>query len=103
MTNDSHIDLDRLLKLRLVVARTGEMDVAKWWNTKGQLGRLGARAVSRGLPRTHAFARARSVFAVADHRCAEIFNPPSCVTLWRLPESIEEAFDARWEHWLGNA
>src|SRR5690606_36160691 len=23
-----------------------------------------------------------------------------CVTLWRLPESVEEAFDARWEHWL---
>jgi len=25
------IDLDRLLKLRLVVARFGEMDLAKWW------------------------------------------------------------------------
>ena len=35
------IDLDRLLKLRLVVARFGEMDLAKWWNTRGQLGRLG--------------------------------------------------------------
>jgi hypothetical protein len=28
------IDLDRLLKLRLLVARFGEMDLAKWWNTK---------------------------------------------------------------------
>ena len=25
------------------------------------------------------------------------------MTLWRLPESIEEEFDARWEHWLDNA
>jgi hypothetical protein len=25
------------------------------------------------------------------------------VTLWRLPENIEEEFDARWEHWLDNA
>ena len=40
--NSPSIDLDRLLRLRLVVARFGEMDLAKWWNTKGQLGRLGA-------------------------------------------------------------
>ena len=97
------IDLDRLLKLRLVVARFGEMDIAKWWNTKGQLGRLGAAALRRGFPRTHHFAQARAVFAVAAHRCAEVFDPPKCVTLWHLPEAIEEEFDTRWEHWLDNA
>lgn len=97
------LDLDRLLKLRLLVARYGEMDLAKWWNTKGQLGRLGALALRRGFPRTHRFAQARSVFAVAAHRCAEVFDPPGCVTLWRLPEAIEEEFDARWEHWLDHA
>lgn len=97
------IDLERMLKLRLVVARFGEMDLAKWWNTKGQLGRLGAAALRRGFPRTHRFAQARSVFAVAAHRCAEVFEPPGCVTLWRLPEVVEEAFDGRWEHWLDHA
>lgn len=97
------IDLDRLLKLRVVVARFGEMDNAKWWNTKGQLGRLGAAALQRGFPRTHHFAQARSVFAVAAHRCAEVFDPPGSVTLWRLPETVEEEFDARWEMWLDNA
>jgi hypothetical protein len=97
------IDYDRLLKLRLVVARFGEMDIAKWWNTRGQLGGLGAAALRRGFPRTHHFAQARSVFAVAAHRCAEVFDPPESVTLWRLPEVIEEEFDARWEHWLDNA
>src|SRR5262249_31520618 len=97
------IDLDRLLKLRLVVARFGEMDLAKWWNTKGQLGHLGALALRRGFPRTYYFAQARSVFAVASHRCAEVFDPPGCVTLWRLPEALEEEFEMRWEHWLDNA
>jgi hypothetical protein len=97
------IDLDRLLKLRLVVARFGEMDLVKWWNTKGQLGTLGRAALRRGFPRTHSFAQARSVFAVAAHRCTEVFEPPGCVTLWRLPEATEEEFDARWEHWLDNA
>ncbi len=102
MTSTS-VDLDRLLKLRLVVARFGEMDLAKWWNTKGQLGRLGAAALRRGFPRTHRFAQARSVFAVAAHRCSEVFEPPGCVTLWRLPEPTEEEeFDARWDHWLDN-
>lgn len=100
---NTDIDLDRLLKLRLMVARFGEMDLAKWWNTKGQLGRLGAVALRRGFPRTHRFAQARSVFAVAAHRCNEVFEPPGCVTLWRLPEAVEEDFDARWEHWLDNA
>jgi hypothetical protein len=97
------IDLDRLLKHRLVVARFGEMDIAKWWNTKGQLSRLAASALRRGFPRTHHFAQARSVFAVAARRCAEVFNPPGCVTLWRLPESIEEELNRRWEYWLDNA
>jgi hypothetical protein len=97
------MDLDRLLKLRLVVARFGEMDLARWWNTKGQLGRLGAMALSRGFPRTHYFAAAKSVFAVAAHRCKEVFDPPDCVTLWSLPPSIEEEFDARWENWVDDA
>jgi hypothetical protein len=101
--NDHTIDLDRLLRLRLVVARFGEMDIAKWWNTKGQLGQLGATALRRGFPRTHHFAQARSVFAVAAHRCSEVFEPPGCVTLWRLPEAVEEEFDTRWEHWLDRA
>ena len=103
--NAAPIDLDRLLKLRLVVGRFGEMDQAGWWNTKEQLGALGADVLSRGFPRTHHFAQARSVFAVAAHRCAEVFNPPEyvTVTLWRLPEAIEEQFDAQWEHWLDHA
>jgi hypothetical protein len=36
------IDLNRLLKLRVLVARFGEMDLARWWNTKGRLGKFGA-------------------------------------------------------------
>jgi hypothetical protein len=97
------LNFDRLLKLRLVVARFGEMDLAKWWNTRGQLGGLGTAAIRRGLPRTHYFAQARSVFAVAAHRCGEIFDPPNSVTLWRLPEPIEEEFEAKWERWLDQA
>ena len=33
----------------------------------------------------------------------EIFDPPDSVTLWRLPEAIEEEFEAKWEHWLDRA
>jgi hypothetical protein len=79
------------------------MDIAKWWNTRGQLGRMGTLALRRGFPRTHYFAQARSVFAVAGNRCREVFAPPTGVTLWNLPQEIEEEFEARWEHWLDNA
>jgi len=97
------INLDLLLKLRIVIGRYGEMDLARWWNTKGQLGRLGTAALRRGFPRTHYFAQARSVFAVAANRCKEIFDPPGSVTLGHLDEQTEEAFDVRWEHWLDHA
>jgi hypothetical protein len=89
-----------LLKLRLAVARFGEMDCAKWWNTKGMLSRLGESAVGRGLPKTHLFARARAVFAVAGQRCDEIFNPPDSYTLWRLPAETEDELEDTWARCL---
>lgn len=100
------IDFDRLLRLRLVVARYGEMDAARWWNTgdaarrTALLGRAGSVLMSRGFPRTHRFAQARLVFEVARVRCAEVFDPPGCITLWNLPPAIEDRFDARWAQWL---
>jgi hypothetical protein len=97
------LDFEHLLKLRLVVGRVGEMDLTGWWNTRGQLSRLGTSAIRRGFPRTHHFAQARSVFAVAAFRCREVFNPPHSVTLWQLPEAVEEEFETHWERWLDQA
>lgn len=94
------IDLDRLLSLRLIVARHGEMDRAAWWNTRGMLGSHGAIALKRGLPRTHRFTQARVVFTVARSRCQELFDPPGCVTLWKLPAELEDQFDERWHTWI---
>ena len=94
------IDFDRLLKLRLVVARTGEMDLLGWWNTKGALGKLGRSVYQRGFPRTAPFAQARAVFAVAQARTRELWNPPACATLWNLPPQIEDEFDDQWQRWL---
>jgi hypothetical protein len=96
------IDLDRLLKLRLVVARYGEMDCAGWWNTNAMLGRFGGIALARGLPRTHRFAQARVVFEVARSRCEELFHAPGSVTLWHVPAELEDAFDEHWQVWLGD-
>ncbi len=93
-------DIDRIAKLRFVVARFGEMDRAKWWNTKGVLANLGEMAISRGFAKTHLFARARAVFAVAAHRCDEIFNPPDAFTLWKLPAEIEDRLQDAWSQWL---
>lgn len=100
---DGVVDIERLLKLRLVVARHGEMDCTRWWNTRGMLGRYGAVALSRGFPKTHYFAQARVVFAVARSRCEEVFNPPGCMTLWSLPAELEDQFEARWQNWLDEA
>ena len=94
------IDFDRLFKLRLVVARHGEMDAARWWNTQGMLGRRGAVVLKRGFPLTYHFAQARIVFEVAKIRCHELFDPPGCMTLWSLPAEIEEQFQERWQGWL---
>lgn len=97
-----NINLDRLLKLRLVVARHGEMDRAGWWNTTRMLGSHGASALARGFPRTHYFAQARAVFAVARSRCEELYNPAGAVTLWRLPAQLEDQFEEHWYTWLAD-
>jgi hypothetical protein len=107
-TATPNIDFDRLLRLRLVVARYGEMDAAGWWNTgdatrrTAVLGRAGSVLMSRGFPRTHRFAQARIVFEVARARCAEVFDLPGCVTLWNMPPAAEDQFEARWARWLEN-
>lgn len=98
------IDFTRLLTLRLIVARHGEMDAARWWNTNGVLGRKGHLLMSRGFPKTHSFAQARLVFEVARVRCAERFSAPvGCVTLWSLPAEVEDGFDAHWADWINDA
>ncbi len=98
------VDLNRLLKLRLIVARHGEMDGARWWNTNGILGSKGGLLMSRGFPKTHHFAQARLVFEVARARSAERFPAvPGCITLWNLPANVEDEFDAQWAGWLDDS
>ena len=94
------IDYERLFKLRLAVARHGEMDAAGWWNTRGILGRHGALALKRGFSLTHSFAQARIDFAVARSRCHALFDPPGCMTLWNLPAAVEDRFEEHWRDWL---
>ena len=64
------------------------------------LGSYGAIALERGLTRTHRFAQARFVFAVARSRCQELFDAPASVTLWKLPANVEDQFDEHWQSWL---
>jgi len=96
----ANIKLEHLLKLRLTVARFGEMDNARWWNAQGILGRYGALTLSRGFPKTHQFAQAKITFAVASHRCKEIYSHPDAFTLWHLPPEIEDRFQEKWLEWL---
>jgi hypothetical protein len=94
------MNFDNLLKLRLTVARYGEMDIARWWNTQGLLGRNGAILFSRGFPATHLFAQARAVMSVAENRCKDVFDTSNFITLWRLTPEIEDQFENRWGNWL---
>ncbi len=96
----STINLDSLLRLRIAIARIGEMDNAAWWNTRGLLSSTGASVFRRGFPRTRIFAQARAVFAVAAARCGEVYNVPGAVTLWNLGAAVEDQFEERWQTWL---
>jgi hypothetical protein len=98
--DEKDLDFEWLLKLRVAVARCGEMDLARWWNTSKQLGPSGASVLKRGFPRTHYFAQARSVMAVASQRCDQLLAQTDAVTLWRLPEALEDRFESLWETWL---
>jgi hypothetical protein len=39
-------------------------------------------------------------FAVARGHCSELLNAPIVMTLWNLPASIEDQFEAAWQTWL---
>jgi hypothetical protein len=93
------IDLGHLLKLRLAVARFGEMDGAGWWNTQGILGKGGRSVLARGFPATHGFAQARIACSVAAARCSAVFAPPNCITLWQLPAELEDELSGQWPVW----
>lgn len=97
-----NFDPSHLLKLRLAVARFGEMDGAGWWNTKGILGTPGNSVLSRGFPKTHLFAQARIACSVATARCNEIFAHPGCLTLWNLPKETEDRIESEWPTWCRN-
>lgn len=97
-----NLDIDRLLRLRLVVARVGELGLAGWWGTKDVLGSMGAMAYRRGFPRSHFWAQAKVVFEVARARCQERFPDPVANTLWNLPGSVEEQFDHAWGKWVSD-
>ena len=100
---EPRLDLARLLRLRLVVARFGEMDHARWWNTKGQLGRYGAAAlavVSRARTSSLRRAPCSPSRPTAAPRSSSRRSRHALAT---PPEAIEEEFDARWEHWLDHA
>jgi hypothetical protein len=91
---------EHLFRLRLVVARHGEMDRARWWNAKGVLGMRGKTVLGRGFPRTALFAQARVAFAVARARCDEAFDAGDDLTLFGLPTATEDQFDAALRDWL---
>jgi hypothetical protein len=106
--DEKELDVEWLFKLRVVVARCGEMDLARWWNASRQLAPAGASVLKRGFPRTHHFAQARSVIAIASHRCEQLLPQSDAITLWRLPEAVEDRFESHWDtcldgyvDWLG--
>lgn len=95
--------MDRLLKLRLIVARYGEMDLMGWWNTHGVLGPRGQSVYQRGFLRTHSFAQARVVFSVACDRCDKLVGTEGLFNLFHLPPAIEDQFELEWQKWVRDA
>ena len=95
------IDLDRLPKLRLVVARYGEMHIAPAGGIPKACS--GATAPLRS-PAGSAHAPFRPGPCRLQNR--EVSLPGALrrsrlrVTLWRLPADIEDRFDEHWHAWL---
>ena len=101
MTPVPVLDLVALFRLRVAVARFGEMDAARWWNTRGVLSARGETVYRRGLPNTHFFAQARVAITVAARRSAEVYrHRPGEITLWQLSAGHEQSLDRAVGEWL---
>lgn len=55
------------------------MDLATWWNTKGQLGRLGSASLRRGFPRAQE--RLDAALAGLRDECARLIGAGKKVVL----------------------
>jgi hypothetical protein len=88
---DAHVEA--LLLARLWIGRIGEADMQGWWRTSALLGFEGAYVGPRVLPITHATGRARIVFAVAAHACAERYPDQRAFHLFRLDSGTEDRLD----------
>ena len=98
------LDLAGLFKLRVAVARFGEMDAARWWNTQGVLGARGEMVYRRGLAKTHFFAQVRVVITVAARRSAEVYrHRRGEITLWELSAEHEQALERAVPEWQERA
>lgn len=101
MTPVPVLDLVALFRLRVAVARFGEMDAARWWNTRGVLGARGETVYRRGLPNTHFFAQARVATTVAARRSADVYrHRQGEITLWQLSAGYEQSLDRAVGEWL---
>jgi hypothetical protein len=94
------LDFQRLLRLRLTIGRLGESDLMGWWSSR-QLSAPGAGALRRNFPRTHSLAAARCTFSTAREKCDSVFNGADLITLWRLTDECEDAFDRAWSDVMG--
>ena len=95
------LDLVALFRLRVAVARFGEMDAARWWNTREVLGARGETVYRRGFPNTHFFAQSRVAITVAARRSAEVYrHRPGEITLWQLSAGHEQSLDRAVRDWL---
>lgn len=102
MTPVPALDLVALFRLRVAVARFGEMDAARWWNTRGVLGARGETVYRRGFPNTHFLAQSRVAITVATRRSAEVYrHRPGEITLWQLSAGQEQSLDRAIRDWLG--
>ncbi len=94
------VDLDRLLKLRLVVARYGEMDRAAGGTRTGCSGAT-ERSPSSAGSRAPTDSPRRASSSLSPALAARSSSTPPLGHAWRLPAEVEDQFDDRWQAWLG--
>ena len=93
-------DMGYLLKLRLVVARLGEIDLLAGGIQTGSSVRWERQSFAVGSLGPIASPRPARCSLSPPSGARELYKPPNAVTLWDLPAALEDDFDQAWATWI---
>ena len=89
----SNIDVSKIIIVRLIVERLGEIELNGWWQSR-VLSDFGRSKLKEMIPKTHNLNRVKLAFEVASKKEMELIFDKDYISLFRLTPEAEKLIDS---------